>query len=122
MAGQKPHMAFQADCVRHADQVMLRFSGRLMVDPEDGPPGWRHCLDRSASALVSIDLGGVTGIDATGLGLIAEVAAAVRADGRRLALVAATPRVRRMLELTRLDTLVDGGFGAGVANGPKLAA
>jgi anti-anti-sigma factor len=120
MARHNPHMTFQADCVRHADQVMLRFSGRLMVDPEDGPPGWTDCVDRAASPVVSIDLGGVTGIDASGLGLLAEVARAVRGQGRRLSLIAANPRVRRLLALTRLDTLVEGGVGA--ANGPKLAA
>lgn len=117
-----PQAAFQADCVRNAEQVILRFSGRLMVDPEAGPPGWQACFDRVSVPAVSLDLGDVTAIDATGLGLLAEVVRTARSQGRRLELLAASPRVRTILSLTRLDTLVGGGAGHGCSREPKIAA
>ena len=121
MLRYEPHAAFRADCVRNAEQLILRFSGRLMVHPDGGPPGWKSCLERTPFQTIAIDLGDVTDIDATGLGLLVELARGARAQGRRVALLAASPRVRKVLSLTRLDTVVDGDVGDGLRRGPIAA-
>jgi anti-anti-sigma factor len=108
---------FTADCVRNANQVLLRVSGRL-VDPLQATPTWHDCLHRLVAADVRIDLGAVTDIDARGLGMLAELTRETRAVGGRLAVVSASPRVRRLLKVTHLDALLDEAAG----RGPRLAA
>lgn len=118
----QPRPQFQADCVPSNDQLLLRISGRLVIDPRV-QPDWRACLAQSKHRDIAVDLAGVTSIDASGLGLIAEIARETRLSGGRLAVVSASPRVRRMLALTRLDAVLDGGVGARAgARGPKVAA
>lgn len=102
-----PPPRFRADCVPTPDRLLVRFSGRLMLDPR-ATPDWRACLERAQACTVAIDLGEVTQIDASGLGLLAELTRATRATGRRLAVVSASPRVRRLLTLTRLDAAIEG--------------
>jgi anti-anti-sigma factor len=99
---------FSANCERHANQVLLRVSGRL-VDPRQDAETWDACLQRLAAPEVRIDLGAVTEIDARGLGMLAEITRATRAAGGRVAVVSASPRVRRLLEVTHLDALLDEG-------------
>ena len=106
---------FTADCVRNANQVLVRVSGRL-VNPRDVVPTWPDCLQQEAFE-VRVDLGGVTEIDAGGLGLLAELTRRMHAVGGQVAVVAASPRVQRLLRLTRLDGLLEGGSA-----GPRRAA
>lgn len=96
---------FTADCVRNANQVLLRVSGRL-VDPRPTMPGWHDCLQRLSAADVRVDLGAVTEIDARGLGMLAELTRQTRAGGGRVSVVSASPRVRRLLRVTHLDDLL----------------
>lgn len=119
-AQTNPPVRFTADCVRENDQLVVRFSGRLVRGPRNVPPDWRSCLEHSTMFRdVAVDLGGVTDIDASGIGLLAELTAVSQRSGRRVAVVSANSRVRRLLSLTRLDTAIDGG----VRNpGPKMAA
>ncbi len=115
---------FTADCVRNANQVLLRVSGRL-VDPRPAAPGWHDCLQRLSAADVRVDLGAVTEIDARGLGMLAELTRQTRASGGRLSVVSASPRVRRLLRLTHLDGLLandPGGSDAGNRPRPVKAA
>jgi anti-sigma B factor antagonist len=56
---------------------------------------------------VIMNLAGLTYVDARGLGEIAMAAAAVHSSGGRLLLMAASPRVARMLAVTRLDTVFE---------------
>lgn len=111
---------FRADCIRSDDQLLLRFSGRLMLDPRVDTD-WRACLERSTIAAIAVDLADVTEIDASGLGLLADLTQVTRQTGRRLAVVSASPRVRRLLSLTRLDAAIE-GVGARAGCGPKMAA
>jgi len=102
---------FTTDCSRQANQVSLRVSGRL-VDPNRPITGWKTCLERLAGADVRIDMASVTEIDARGLGMLAELTRETRNAGGRVAVVGASPRVRRLLTLTHLDALLnDGGVG-----------
>jgi anti-anti-sigma factor len=100
-----------ADCVRQANQVTLRVSGRLVhAHP---PSGWRTCLQRLDCADLRVDLAGVTEMDARGLGMLAELTQHARTVGGRVTVVSASPRVKRLLTLARLD---------GLLGDPKLAA
>ncbi|MEQ1730480.1 MAG: STAS domain-containing protein [Vicinamibacterales bacterium] len=104
-SGSRSSTPFTTDCVRNANEVLLRVSGRL-VDPRPTRPEWHDCLQRLAAADVRVDLGAVTEIDARGLGMLAELTRQTRAGGGRLSVVSASPRVRRLLRLTHLDGLL----------------
>src|SRR5262245_14507078 len=55
---------------------------------------------------VLVDLARVTDIDAQGLGELAWGSASLRRSGGQMALIAPNLRVRRLLALTRLDTVL----------------
>ncbi len=99
---------FTADCEQSRDHVLLRVSGRL-VDARRMTPGWDACVRRLAGAHVRVDLAGVTEIDARGLGMLAELTRETQAVGGCLTVVSASPRVRTLLRLTHLDSLLEGG-------------
>lgn len=107
---------FTADCVRNADQVLLRVAGRL-VEPREPQPNWPECLERLAASEIKVDLAGVTQIDAHGIGMLADLTRSTRARGGHVAVVSASGRVRRLLELAHLDALLETP-----APGPSLAA
>lgn len=108
-------LSFTADCVRQANQVMLRVAGRL-VDPRP-LPAWSDCVDSMSASDVRVDMAAVTEIDARGLGLLAELTTRVRRSGGHLSVVKASPRVRRLLRVTHLDSLL-----AEEHAGPRRAA
>lgn len=54
-------------------------------------------------APVSVDLGGVTFCDASGLGVLARVAKHARAKGRQLMLTSVRPSLVRIMRITGLD-------------------
>jgi anti-anti-sigma factor len=107
---------FTADCVRNADQILVRVAGRL-VEPREPQPNWPGCLEQLSAADVRVDLAEVTQIDAHGVGMLAELTRSTRARGGHVAVVSASGRVRRILELARLDDLLEPRAG-----GPYLAA
>ena len=56
-------------------------------------------------APVSVDLGGVTFCDASGLGVLARVAKHAQATGRQLKLTSARPSLVRIMRITGLDNM-----------------
>ena len=106
---------FTTACVKTSDQVVVRVSGRLVAAVR--PRSWEACLERTPGTDVRIDLGSVTEMDASGLGLLADFTREARAEGRRVAVVSASQRVRRLLTLTHLDALLHEDL-----RGPKIAA
>jgi anti-anti-sigma factor len=83
-------------------------AGRLVLG--DGAD-WRTWWPLVASARgrrVGLDLSGVTAIDAAGLGLLARLAVQAWCHGRELTIVAASARVRRMLQLVGLEAVLSG--------------
>jgi anti-sigma B factor antagonist len=56
-------------------------------------------------APVSVDLGGVTFCDASGLGVLARAAKHARAKGRQLMLTSARPSLIRIMRITGLDSM-----------------
>ncbi|MFN7980975.1 MAG: STAS domain-containing protein [Vicinamibacterales bacterium] len=93
--------SFIADWSMCADDVRLRMSGRL-VDPTPGSVEWAAALQRSAGAHLHVDLADVTEMDGRGLGLLADLVRDRRATGGSVSVMYANPRVRRLLDITRL--------------------
>jgi anti-sigma B factor antagonist len=93
-----------------ADLTILGLTGRCVVSS-----GENELVElRSAIVtcmldgrpLVALDLKGLASIDARGLGELVFAYRMLRGAGGGLALVAPTPTVRRMLAVTRLDTVL----------------
>lgn len=90
---------------------MLDLTGRLTAGADGvGTAALRTVicdLINSGRFHVIMNLAGLTHVDAHGLGEIALAAETVQASGGRLLLMAASPRVARMLAVTRLDTVFE---------------
>lgn len=56
-------------------------------------------------APVSVDLGGVTFCDASGLGVLARIANHAREKGRQLKLTSARPSLLKIMQITGLDSV-----------------
>ena len=87
-----------------AGEVVL--VGRLDVR---GAAAARDALHRALELVedeLVVDLSGVELLDATGLGVLVGTHRRARVSGRRLVLRDASPRVARMLSLTRIDRVI----------------
>jgi anti-anti-sigma factor len=82
---------------------MLIAEGRLVFGQGADWEAWSPRAAAVPGRRVRIDLSAVTEIDAAGVGLLARLAVQARCRGRELAVVAASARVRRVLEVVRLD-------------------
>jgi anti-anti-sigma factor len=112
-------MRFGVDIVRGRDMATLLCRGRLVFD--HGVPLLRDVAHRELSRghVVALDLGSITQIDASGVGVVAGLCDAAQRMGRGVVLLGATDRVSLLLHLTRLDTLiprVDCSYGERDAN------
>jgi ABC-type transporter Mla MlaB component len=81
----------------------LAVTGRLVLGYGARWLTWAPLVDSIVRGPIRLDLAGVTDLDAAGLGVLARLARRARFRGHPLAVVSASPRVRRMLVLTRLD-------------------
>ncbi len=97
--------SFTAELVRTPNRMVVRVAGRLVAS--ENRPMWGGCLDVAAGADLGLDLSAVSHMDASGLGLLAEFVQHARAQGRQVCIVAANRRVRTLLTLTQLDSLLD---------------
>lgn len=92
---------------RNEQGTTLRLRGDVDVATVDQA---RSAFDESARTAVGdviVDLGGVSFVDSTGLGMLIGWHKAVLAGGRHLRLDCVPPRVSRMLRLTGLDRILD---------------
>ena len=93
-----------------ADLTILGLTGRCVVSSGESELGeLRSAIVASmleGHPLVALDLKGLASIDARGLGELVFAYRMLRGAGGGLALVAPTPTVRRMLAVTRLDTVL----------------
>ena len=96
------------DIITTREAAILRCRGRLVLG--DGAAPLREAARRALSRgqAVALDLGRVTQIDAHGTGVLAELADTAQREGRVLMLAGVSDRVRRLLRLTRLDTVIPG--------------
>ena len=91
---------FAADVETLADCVVVRVSGEL--DMASTPEFEATLVSVTPDVPIVIDLGGCTFLDSTGIGAIA---AAVKRSPR-VSIVATSPAIVRVLEITALDTMV----------------
>ena len=82
--------------------VIVAF-GRLVLGHGARWGAWTPFIEQATRGAVYVDLSGITQLDAAGIGLLARVARRIRRQGRDVCIVAAPPRVRRMLAVTRLE-------------------
>lgn len=99
-------MTVEIDTITTRELAILRCRGRLVLG--DGAAPLREAVRRALSRgqAVALDLGPVTQMDAHGTGVLAELADLARRDGRALMLARVSDRVRRLLRLTGLDTVI----------------
>jgi anti-anti-sigma factor len=84
-----------------ADAVILRASGRLVLGHGARWSAWAPFVDGSARR-VCVDLGGVTAIDAAGLGVLVRAAAESRRSRGEFSIGATSATVSDMLRVTGL--------------------
>lgn len=88
--------------------TVLGLTGRLVVGEDEreiAPLRHAICaLIRAGHRDIVVNLSGLTAIDARGLGELAVAMKTVDLAGGRLTLAAASPRVARILAVTKLDT------------------
>ena len=93
-------------------------TGRLILGPELGWPGWRPVITGSAGRVLELDMSRVSQVDAAGLGLLVMLAVELRIQGGRLRLMCVQPRVRTLVRTVGLGAalgLVSEGAVARVA-------
>jgi anti-sigma B factor antagonist len=56
---------------------------------------------------IVMDLSGLTGIDSSGIGLLVELKRRIERRGGRITLRGTSPRIRRVLEMSRLDAFFE---------------
>jgi anti-anti-sigma factor len=89
---------------RYADGVTaLRASGRLVAGVGAGDTAWQSARDWRGARRIVVDLGAVTAIDAGGVGALLRLRQSAQRHGAAVTIAAASARVRRVLQLTRLD-------------------
>jgi anti-anti-sigma factor len=88
---------------------MLVAEGKLVLGHGADWEAWAPLVAATPGRVVRVDLSAVTDIDAAGVGLLMRLVVQARRLGRELAVVAASPRVRRVLELVQLDRLAGSG-------------
>jgi anti-sigma B factor antagonist len=90
------------------DIVVLTLSGQILLD--DGDLAFRRqihdVLDRRHRKIV-VDLGGVTYIDSSGLGMIVAKLKTVRDAGGDMKLVRLTSRTSRLLAMVKLQSMFE---------------
>ena len=87
--------------------TVLRVRGRLAAEADDDLDRFRHAVDAASAGGVdlAIDLSEVQSVDSEGIGELARALGRVSRRGGRLALVAPSPSVNRLLSITKLDSV-----------------
>jgi anti-anti-sigma factor len=95
-----------------AQGAYVKASGRIMPRVSSDLTAWQPVLALAAGRTLTLDLCGVLRIDAAGLGLLATLTQATRGAAGDVRLVAAPPRVQRLLEISGLERVLCGDGGA----------
>lgn len=85
------------------NQRILRVAGPLMSSTSHA---FLEQIRVETSPVVILDMASVDDIDSNGIGTLAKVNMSFQRQNRRLAVVALTPKVHRMLEVTRVLTVL----------------
>jgi anti-anti-sigma factor len=89
-----------------ADTTVLQCAGSLLAGDEIIALK-RAALESCAESILILDLSRVDRIDGAGLGLLAFLQCWSRSAGIRLRIADPSPRVRRLLDLTRLTSVLE---------------
>lgn len=88
------------------DTAIIRCHGRMTLG--ENFLNLRRVVSSQATASVTVlDLAGVRGIDAAGLGLLLDLRKRAHANASRFKLINVVPRVQRVLSLTKLDRVFE---------------
>ncbi|MBZ5580281.1 MAG: STAS domain-containing protein [Acidobacteriia bacterium] len=89
------------------DIVVVHLSGNVTLMPENqiNDPFINDLLERQEKKVI-FDLTGVEHMDSSGVQLMVQCSAAVQKAGGQLRLAAANPRVARLFQITRLDSML----------------
>jgi len=82
---------------------VLIAAGRLVLGHGADCGVWQQLAAAAPGRRVEVDLSAVTDIDAAGVGVVVRLARQAQCSGRDLSIVSAGPRVRRVIEVARLD-------------------
>ncbi|MGD9903748.1 MAG: STAS domain-containing protein [Vicinamibacterales bacterium] len=104
---EKEHEApgFGVDGRHAAGVTALKATGRLVAGSGAGHPAWQLGRDWRGAAEVVVDLADVSALDAGGVGALLRLRQSAARHGVPVTIAAAGPRVRRVLQLCRLDAL-----------------
>ena len=87
-------------------ESVLAAVGRLVHGHGAAWEAWAPYVEEDVDGVLRVDLGGVTDIDAAGLGVLARLSQHLRRRGRGVCLVSAQPRVWQVIAAARLETEV----------------
>lgn len=89
------------------DILVVQLAGNLTLVPENqiAEPFITGLLDSSARKLI-VDLAGIEHMDSSGVQLMVQCASVVKNAGGALLLASASPRVARLFQITRLDSIL----------------
>jgi anti-anti-sigma factor len=99
---------FSLMSIRQAHRIVVRACGRLVLGHGAYEPLWASHVDQGTD--VAIDLSCVNDVDAKGLGVLAELARRARQRGTAVSVIAASPVVQRLVEMTGLDRALPGAW------------
>jgi anti-sigma B factor antagonist len=89
------------------DWTVLAVSGEIDIATAPSLREKLHSLLADGSPKLIIDLDEVTFLDSTALGVLVGVLKRARTEGGELRIVCNQPRVRKVFEITRLDSAFD---------------
>jgi anti-sigma B factor antagonist len=96
---------FRAKSFREGGELVIEAAGELDAASSDQ---LSSALDQAeAGEAIALDLGGVSFIDSSGLRVIAAAMRRADADGRRFRVAAASDAVRRIFEVTGLQSALE---------------
>jgi anti-sigma B factor antagonist len=89
------------------DILVVQLAGNLTLVPENqiSQPFIADLLDSSARKLI-VDLAGIEHMDSSGVQLMVQCSSVVKNAGGSLLLASASPRVARLFQITRLDSIL----------------
>lgn len=85
--------------------VVVQLTGTILLWPEGQIDVINELLDRNEKKLI-VDLSGIEHMDSSGAELMFECFNAVKKAGGELRFAAAKPKVARLFQITRLDTIL----------------
>jgi anti-sigma B factor antagonist len=94
---------------RHVgDVTILQLAGRLVLADGEGPLRGRVSdLVRQGRPRLLLDLAGLTRIDSAGMGMLAATFVTVDRAGGSLKLLRPSERVRQLLKMTKLESMLE---------------